>query len=799
MEEILMEESLMNECPSVLLIGHRAASNSPSGHALARLTEALRGHGYHVLHALTAEDGLAAVKSNPGFGAVGIDYDSGGDQMALATIEEIIGAIRARCGNLPVFLIVDKTGVTDLPLGIVREVREYIHLLADTPVFIANRIHFAVRQYRDALLPPYFKALKNFVEAGDYYWDCPGHMGGVAYLKHPVGREFFKFFGENIMRADIGIATGELGDWLEHAGPPREAEERAAKIFGADWTFFVVSGSSTSNRIVTQGAVGAEEIVLVDRNCHKSLNHALTLARARPVYLTPTRNGYGMIGPIPPERLASAHVKALIAASPLARGAAGNVASYAAITNCTYDGFCYDVERVTAALGASVPRIHFDEAWYAYAKFHPLYRGRFAMGVSDALPDRPLIFAVQSTHKMLPAWSMASMIHVKRSARAPLDYWDFNDAFMMHGTTSPFYPLIASIDVAAAMMAGASGESLMQEAIEDAIAFRKAVASVGRRIKDAEGRDAWFFGVFQPDEVVDPESGRRYLFEDAPMPLLSREPRCWTLEQGAAWHGFGDAEIGGGYCLLDPVKVTILCPGIGPDGAMHDSGIPGYVLTRFLDSRRTEIARTGDYTVLVLFSVGTSKGKWGTLLESLLEFKRLHDEGATVAEAIPDLVVQHPGYGGITLAALCRKMHERMWELRIPTLLLDAVNAAPVPALSPAEAFQKVVRLRTEPVRVADLAGRAAASMIVPYPPGIPVLMPGERLPAESGPIMDYLLALQTFGQEFPGFEHEVHGIHTDAQGNFWVRAVVEENRPPMRRGVDVRHRPAGATRKARA
>lgn len=774
-------------------------ASSPATRALERLGDAVRDLGYPVLQADTPQDGLAILRSHPGFGAVAINWDSGEDRPFPAEAGiNIIKIIRSRNKNLPIFLTVDKTGVSDLPLDVVREVREYIHLLADTPTFIANRIDTAMRQYNEELLPPFFKALKRFTEAGDYYWDCPGHMGGVAYLKHPIGTEFFKFFGENIMRADIGIATSEMGDWLEHVGPPREAEERAAKTFGADWTFFVVGGSSTSNRIVTQGAVGADEIVVVDRNCHKSLNHALTLAQARPVYLKPTRNGYGMIGPIPPKRLRADHIRSLISASPLANRSENQEASYAAVTNCTYDGFCYDVDWVVATLAETVPRIHFDEAWYAYAKFHPLYHGRFAMGVPRDLPNRPTIFAVQSTHKMLPAWSMASMIHVTPSARAPIDFYDFNDAFMMHGTTSPFYPLIASIDVAAAMMAEPAGESLMQEAIKDAIGFRKAIMSVARRIKEVDGEDAWFFGVFQPETVVEPSSNRRFAFEDAPLELLSRDAFCWTLKEDETWHGFAGADVAGGFCLLDPVKVTILCPGISADGAIASSGIPGCILTKFLDSRRTEIARTGDYSILVLFSVGTSKGKWGTLLESLMEFKRFYDNGATVAEAIPDLVVSHPAYGAKTLRYLCEEMHGKMRDLRILELSQNAVNIDPEPALTPAETFQKVIRYKAEPVMVRDMPGRIAASMIVPYPPGIPVLMPGERLPAEPDPIVAYLLALEEFDRAFPGFEHEVHGIHSDQQGNFWMRAVVEQGISVRRDDMVRKQRVSAAVKRGR-
>ncbi|MCY9776668.1 arginine decarboxylase [Proteus mirabilis] len=559
--------------------------------------------------------------------------------------------------------------------------------------------------------------------------------------------------------------------------PSKTSEEMAAELFGADWTFYGVSGSSGSNRIVAQGAIAANEIVVVDRNCHKSLNHGLTLSQGRPVYLKPTRNGYGLIGPIPTRRLTQASIRNLIQESPLTEDAVSSEPTYAVVTNCTYDGFCYNVNDVVKNLAKSVPRIHFDEAWYAYARFHPLYKNRFAMDVSEDIPDRPTLFAVQSTHKMLPSLSMASMIHVKKSARAPLNFDDFNDAFMMHGTTSPYYPIIASIDVAVGMMKGESGRSLVQESIEEAIAFRKAVVAVKRQLKEQNGDSDWFFDVLQPTQVCDPNTKENYSFEQAPLSLLSQESECWTLKVGDKWHGFSDEDIADTDSMLDPVKVTITCPGITADGQYQKMGIPGYIMTKFLDDRRIEIARTGDYTLLILFSVGVTKGKWGTLLESLLTFKKLYDSDALAVDAIPSLKEISPQYAKITLKQLCQSMHEKMDELDLMKHINDAVNSVPEPVMSPADAYQKVVRYKTEHVHLDDFSGRISASMLVPYPPGIPVLMPGERLPKGDEGVIGYLKALQNFDNTFPGFEHEIQGINVDENGDFWVRAIVEDER----------------------
>ena len=769
----------MSEVRWVLLIASEVGgTESVSDRAMERLCEAITEEGYRVVRTSTPDDGLALVKSDPSFSAILLDWDLQENvQFDERAALRIIRAVRRRNGKVPIFLIADRTLVSELPLEVMKQVHEYIHLFGDTPEFIANRVDFAAVRYHDQLLPPYFRELKEYTDQGAYSWDAPGHMGGVAFLKHPVGMAFHQFFGENLLRSDLGISTAELGSLLDHVGPSAESERNAARIFGADWTFYVLNGSSTSNQIVGHAVIAWDEMVLVDLNCHKSICHSLTLTGGRPVYVKPTRNGFGMIGLVPLDRFKAESVKQLLDRSPFTKDAPSKQPVCAVVTNSTYDGFCYDVGAVVNELAASVPRVHFDEAWYAYAKFHPLYRGRFGMDVPVDLPNRPLIFAVQSTHKMLAAFSMASMIHVKLSPRAPLDFDQFNESYMMHGSTSPFYPMIASIDVATAMMDEPAGQTVMTETIQDAISFRKAMASVAHRLKAAGNGDSsgWFFGMFQPDSVKDTANDEVFRFEEAPDSLLSQSASCWALKPGEQWHGFADCDIANDYCLLDPTKVTILTPGIDPRGNMAEWGIPAAILTAFLDARRVEIARAGDYTLLALFSVGTSKGKWGSLLETLFEFKRLYDRGAPVAEAMPDLAAKFPDrYGLMTLRQLSDEMHAAMKTLRLPALLQEACDVEPDSLLTPAETYQKLVRDGTERIKLTEMAGRITAVMLVPYPPGIPIRMPGERLGDANSPTIRFLLALEEFSKKFPGFEREVHGIEVDPQGDFWVRGVIE-------------------------
>ena len=762
------------EFPVLLIAGlerRRAA-----GRTLRRMVEELETLGHAVVEAETVRDGRALVASDPSFGCVVLDWGPEGSDDE-AGVRAVLRGVRARSERLPVFLMVEATDLAGIPLDVTEAVQECVLVFEDTPAFVAGRIDFAWRRYVGTLLPPYFRALVEFGETYEYSMHTPGHAGGTAFRKTAVGKAFYDFYGENLFRTDLSVALGplrEIGSLLDHSGPVGDAERHAARVFGADQTYFVLNGTSTANQIVAHSAVVSGDLALADRNCHKSMNYALTVTDAVPVYLLPARNGYGIIGPIPAASLAQEAVAESIRANPLATRASDARVTYAAITNSTYDGLCYDARRVTALLAPSTPRIHYDEAWFAYARFHPMYRDRYAMH-EDPGPDAPTLYATQSTHKLLAAFSQGSMIHIRSSRRAPVEPARFNEAYMMHGSTSPFYPMIASLDVSAAMMDGPSGRALTSEAISEAIAFRKRV--IGLRAKaQADGAD-WFFDIWQPSEVIDHATGVAYSFGDAPDELLATDPRCWTLDPGAAWHGFAGCEEG--FCMLDPIKVTVTTPGVDADGTIFGRGIPAQIVTLFLDQQRIEIEKTGDYTFLVLFSIGMTKGKWGTLLDGMLGFKRAYDANAPLPEALPELVKAYPErYASLGLRDLCDQMHREMGERRLTSLLDAAFDALPRAMLTPGETYRKLVRGHTETVRLSQMGGRIAAVMVVPYPPGIPILMPGESAGAADGPLVSYLAALEDYDRRFPGFEHDIHGVERDRDGNYLIACLKDEDAP---------------------
>ena len=730
---------------------------------IERIVDELRRLGHAVVEAETLSDGLALARSDPSFGCVVLDWN-----LSPGSPVELLSAFRRRSAGLPLFLMLERDKLDKVDLPVAELVQEYVFVFEETPSFIAGRIDYAWRRYTETLLPPFFSKLVQFTDTHEYSWHTPGHAGGTAFRKSPVGRAFYDFYGETLFRTDLSVSVGELGSLLDHSGPIGEAERAAARAFGAEFSLFVLNGTSTANQIVAHSCVVAGDVVLADRNCHKSLNYALTVTGALPVYLMPVRNGYGIIGPIPAGQITAEAVEASVAAHPLASQADDRAPVYAVVTNSTYDGLCYDARRVIDLLGLSVPRVHFDEAWYAYARFNPLYGDRYAMHDRDG---GPTVYATQSTHKLLAAFSQASMIHVRSSERAPVRPELFNESYMMHASTSPFYPMIAALDVATAMMEGSNGRWLTNDSIHDAIRFRKRIVALGREF--AEREQGWFFGVWQPEEVREPNTGVLYSFLDAPDELLATEPACWLLEPGADWHGFEGLDDG--YCLLDPIKVTITKPGIDAAGALAGHGIPAPIVTLFLDGERIEVEKTGDYTILVLFSLGVTKGKWGTLLDGLLEFKRRYDENAPLHEVLPELVAAHPArYTGLGLKALCDEMHAELAERRMPDLLDQAFGTLPTPVVTPGETYRRFVRHESEPLPLREMPGRTAAVMVVPYPPGIPILMPGEHAGAGDGPLLSYLQALEAFDKRFPGFEHDIHGVERNEAGDFVIQCLTE-------------------------
>jgi arginine decarboxylase len=737
-----------------ILVIAELATGSAEARSAQAIGDRLRARELQIITATSLSDGETAVASDAGFSCVVLSWG-----LCAADLDQglrVIDLVRRRTAGLPILLAMTREDRSRVPLAYIENMDGFIWLPEDSPDFIAGRIQAAAKRYLDSVLPPFFGAMVNFADTHEYSWHTPGHTGGTAFMKTAVGRTFLQFYGEQMLRSDLSISVGELGSLNDHSGPCRAAEEHAARVFGADYTYFSIGGSSASNQIILQSAVTDGDVVLVDRNCHKSLNYALNQSGAIPVYLMPRRNARGLIGPVPKSEMSPRAVKQKLADSAIVTDKSLRPVM-AALTNSTYDGLCYNVRTTTSELSKSVDRIHYDEAWYAYARFNAIYEGRYGMHRGERHKDDATVTVTHSTHKLLAALSQASMIHI-RTGKVPVEPALFNEAFMMHTSTSPQYSIIASTDVSAKMMADA-GDYLTDECLVEAIAFRQAMARLHKEIIGRSKRD-WWFGVWQPDQV----GGKPFM--DADPDLLRTSSDAWVLKPNAAWHGFGD--LGEDYCMLDPIKVTVLTPGLGRDGKMEDKGIPAPLVSSFLSSRGIVAEKTEPYSILVLFSVGITKGKWGSLVAGLMEFKRAYDANAPLAQVLPGLVGAYSDtYGEMGLKDLADAMHGAMRKTRILECMDEAFTILPDAVMNPHATYGQLVKRNVEKVPVAEMLDRVVAVQLVPYPPGIPIMMPGEKVSKNKRAVVDYLLALQVFDSQFPGFEHDTHGveIERDADG----------------------------------
>lgn len=634
------------------------------------------------------------------------------------------------------------------------ELTDFYYIPADTVDFLAERMMNHAKHYVDQVLPIFVGGLIEYTQKEKYAWHTPGHMGGTAFRKDATGQFFYDYLGENAFRSDLSISVPDLGSLLDHEGVVGDQERESSKVFNSDLTYYVLNGTSSVNQIVWRGRVTKDDLSMVDRNCHKSLNYAMVVSEAIPSYMIPRRNAIGIIGPVKLSEFTKEAMQKRKADNPLIgdKRAAEEV-KMSALTNSTYDGLCYNVNKIKKELATDVQNMHFDEAWYAYAKFHPIYKNHFAMtDDNEEGMVYPPIFASQSTHKLLAAFSQGSMLHAKNGTDKKIDPEIFNEAYMMYGSTSPNYGIIASLATSSKMME-LNGYRLINDTLKQAVDLRKDITKL---YKKAKNENDWFFHIWQPESVI--VNGSKIPFEEVETDYLVENQGCWVLDPKNNWHGFNDIEED--YVMLDPMKVTIRTPGLTVDGRFEENGIPASILTNYLINKGIVCEKTDYYSFLMLHSMGTTKGKQGALLIELAHFKELYDRNAPMVEVFPDLCAQYPGfYDNQGLKDHCDLMHKRTQELDLLGKLDKAFEIIPTPVVRPAEAARKVFREEVKKVTVHELMNQVGAVMIVPYPPGIPILMGGEKVDQSSAPIADYLIAREAFEQEFPGYFAEIHGI----------------------------------------
>jgi ornithine decarboxylase len=617
------------------------------GMRVAEIIAAIQRMGFQVIRAPRIEDAEIAVQTDAAIGCLVVDWGKKGLEGKAASL---IGVMRRRGLEMPIVLLVRRKRFEDVPVEVLDFIDGYVFLAEETPEFIARNLVSRLTQYAETLKTPFFGALVDYAEQGNQLWTCPGHNGGIFYSRSPIGRIFMEHLGEAIFRDDLDNSIIELGDLLTHEGPALAAQKEAAAIFGAEKTYFVLNGTSASNKIALSALIADGDLVLFDRNNHKAAHHgALLLAGGIPVYLPTDRNAHGLIGPMQAAALDEAKIREAIRNHPLVADQDAwprqRPFRAAVIEQCTYDGTIYSAEDILARIGGLCDYILFDEAWAGFMKFHPIYASRFAMGLRGLDDNAPGVVATQSTHKQLASFSQASQIHIKdshiRGQRRCVEHRRFNESFLQHASTSPFYPLFASLDVGAQMMKGRSGEVLWDDTIRLGIELRKKLRAVRAEFERREQDPArrWFFDPFVPDVVRLPDAAdgggvHQVPWESIATDALASHAHFWELAPGAAWHGF--ESVVPGFAITDPNKLTLLTPGFDRcTGAYEAYGIPAPVVAQHLRENRVVAEKFDLNSLLFLLTPGVEASKAGTLVSALVGFKRLHDDNALLDHVIP--------------------------------------------------------------------------------------------------------------------------------------------------------------------
>jgi len=653
-------------------------------------------------------------------------------------------ALLKRTGfNLPVFMFSPQP--VEIPAGvngvIDGKAQEWLELEA------------AACRYEENLLPPFFDTLSQYVAMDNSTFACPGHQHGAFFKKHPAGRQFYDFFGENVFRADMCNADVKLGDLLIHEGSAKHAQKFAAKVFNADKTYFVLNGTSAANKVVTNALLTRGDLVLFDRNNHKSNHHgALIRAGATPVYLEAARNPFGFIGGIDDRCFDETYLRELIREVAPEKARDARPFRLAVIQLGTYDGTIYNARQVIDKIGQLCDYILFDSAWVGYEQFIPMMADSSPL-LLELNENDPGIFVTQSVHKQQAGFSQTSQIHKKdnhiRGQARFCPHKRLNNAFMLHASTSPFYPLFAALDVNAKIHEGESGRRLWAECVALGIEARKAIIANCKMIKP-----------FIPPVVA----GRPW--QDHPTHAIASELRFFSFEPGAKWHGFeGYAEE---QYFVDPCKLLLTTPGIDAEsGEYTDFGIPATILAHYLREKGIVPEKCDLNSILFLLTPAESAEKMAQLVAMLGQFEQHIEDDTPLADVLPTIWKKYPvRYRDYTLRQLCQEMHDLYVSFDVKDLqkAMFRKESLPTVAMNPQDANQAFIRGNVELVRISEAEGRIAAEGALPYPPGVLCVVPGELW---GGAVQRYFLALEEGVNLLPGFSPELQGVYSekDADG----------------------------------
>lgn len=649
-----------------------------------------------------------------------------------------------------------------------------------------KEIEAAATKYEEGILPPFFMALSNYVERENVQFDCPGHQGGQYFQKHPAGRYFYEFYGEHIFRSDICNADVALGDLLIHEGPAVDAEQYAAQVYNADKTYFIMNGTSTANMVAINALVAPGDLVLFDRNNHKSVyNAALVQCGGNPVYLETGRNPFGFIGGIDAHCFDENYLREELSRVAPARVDYKRPFRLAVIQLGTYDGTIYNARQVVDKIGHLCDYILFDSAWVGYEQFIPMMRDCSPL-LLELNENDPGILVTQSIHKQQAGFSQASQIHKKdnhiKGQKRYVDHKRFNNSYMMHASTSPFYPLYAALDVNAKMQEGEAGKRLWQECIKLGIEARKAVI-----------RRCSMFRPFIPPTV----NGVNW--EDHATNEIASSIEFFKFNPGEKWHSFDG--YGENQYFVDPNKFMLTTPGINIEtGEYEDFGIPATILANFMREHKLIPEKNDLNSILFLLTPAETSSKMERLVELLVQFEKLVAEDAPISKVLPNLYKNNiERYNGYTIRRLCQEMHDfyknndaKNYQKKLfrkeffpergiveDEIEFNCINEAAAGLEQPElrksngkvftaqEAKWALVRNEAKLVALENIVGEIALEGALPYPPGVFCVVPGERW---SEAAQKYFLILQDGINEFPGFSPEIQGVYLERE-NGYVKA----------------------------
>ncbi|AIN20178.1 beta-eliminating lyase family protein [Yersinia rochesterensis] len=668
---------------------------------------------------------------------------------------DVIENIHSLGLDIPIFAAV--CCEEELNTDVLPSLNGVFELCGDNTDFYGKQLESAAEKYEKELLPPFFNTLKKYVEMGNSSFACPGHQGGQFFRKHPAGRQFFDFYGETIFRSDMCNADVKLGDLLIHEGAPCDAQKHAAKVFNADKTYFVLNGTSASNKVATNALLARGDLVLFDRNNHKSNHHgALIQAGATPVYLETARNPFGFIGGIDAHCFEEKYLREQIHSIAPERANQARPFRLAIIQLGTYDGTIYNARQVVDKIGHLCDYILFDSAWVGYEQFIPMMKDCSPL-LLELNENDPGIIVTQSVHKQQAGFSQTSQIHKKDKHIKGQDRYcnhkRFNNAFMLHASTSPFYPLFAALDVNAKMHKGKSGQRMWLDCVKTGIEARKMILNTCKMIKP-----------FVPVEV----DGKPWQQYDTN--AMAQDLRFFNFIPGEKWHAFEGYEES--QYFVDPCKLLLTTPGIDTNtGEYTASGIPATILANFLRENGIVPEKCDLNSILFLLTPAEDLAKMQHLVAQIARFERFIEEDALLSEVLPTVYRNNETrYKGYTIGKLCQEMHDLYVSYDVKQLQKEMFRKQYFPkvVMNPQDANIEFVRGHAELVPLCKAEGRIAAEGALPYPPGVLCVVPGE---VWGGAAQRYFLALEESINLLPGFAPELQGVYLQVDEDGWNRA----------------------------